>query len=84
MNFQPIGASGTTEISDCKRYMVTRAWNTERWDAWLQATEGPNTKLAKNLPDKDAARKVCVDHLRALTAKQLEQQNNVRTERTAR
>lgn len=62
MKFQPLGTSGTTELSDCKRYLVTRAWNSERWDAWLQATEGPNERLAKNLDDKAAAYNFCEQH----------------------
>jgi hypothetical protein len=61
MNFQPLGLSGTTELSDDQRYMITRAWDTDRWDVWLQMTEGPNVRLAKNL-DKAAARSFCENH----------------------
>lgn len=62
MNFQPVGTSGAMEISDCKRYTITRAWNTERWDAWLvMFHDFLNERLAKNL-DKDAARNACERH----------------------
>jgi hypothetical protein len=62
VNFQPIGTSGLTALSDCKRYMVTRSWNADRWDVWLQATEGQNTQLAKNLENREAAERFCDEH----------------------
>jgi hypothetical protein len=61
LNFQPLGTSGS-ELSDCKRYFVTRAWSSERWEVWLQLTDAPNERLAKNLEDKDAAHRFCENH----------------------
>lgn len=61
MNFQPLGTRGS-ELSDDQRYFVTRAWSSERWEVWLQASEGPNEQLAKNLEDKAAARRFCESH----------------------
>jgi hypothetical protein len=61
VNFQPLGTRGAA-LSDCQRYFITRAWRSERWEVWLQATEGPNELLAKNLPDREAAAAFCERH----------------------
>lgn len=65
MNFQPVGTAGAMEISDCKRYTITRAHGRETWDSWLQASDGPNTRLTRYPTAKDAARKCCADHERS-------------------
>jgi hypothetical protein len=67
VNFQPLGTSGLTWLSDDKRYMVTRSWNSERWDAWRQVTEGPNVQLAKNLENREAAERFCEEYQQSIT-----------------
>jgi hypothetical protein len=68
VKFQPVGITGAMEISDCKRYTVTRVYGRETWESWLQASDGPNTRLSRFPVDKDTARKCCADHERSQTS----------------
>jgi hypothetical protein len=68
VKFQPLGTQNRAALSDCRRYFITQSFSSERWDVWLQVTEGPNERLAKNLADREAAEQFCDQHQRQAEA----------------
>lgn len=73
MNFQRLGTSGDTEMSDCRRYMITRVktWGRDSWEAWATASLGPNTRIGQHFSDKAAAHDACRTHQQTLSPSQI-------------